>query len=136
MLDRPIEHRGLLRAVRRHPVARLCAVLALFTYVLVGISPLWVPAVEGGGIEVCTANGIRIIPTDLPISGAPDGKQQPKRDCPLCTIQAASLLPAADGAVKDFGDGASAFVLPPPAGIVPACFVGFNYLSRAPPLPS
>lgn len=134
MRHRPIERCGLLRAVRRHPVARLCAVLALVTYVLVGISPLWVPAIERGGIEVCTANGIRIIPAGLPFSDAPDGKPKPERDCPLCTIHTASLLLPAERAVEVFDHGPLACVLPTASRDITGLFADFNHLSRAPPL--
>lgn len=134
MGHRPLEHRGLLRAVRCHTVARLCAVLALFTYVLVGLSPLWVPAVQRGGIELCTANGIRIIPADLPYSGAPDGKQKPKRDCPLCTIHATSLLLPGDCSILVFCPVASAVASPDPSRDIAGLFAGFDHSSRAPPL--
>lgn len=134
MRDRPLEHRGLLRAIRRHSVARLCVALALFTYVLVGISPLWGPAVERGGIELCTANGIRVIPADLPVSGAPDGKQNPKRDCPLCTIHAAPLLTPADCSIEVFCRVASAVTCPEPSRVIAGVFAGFDHFSRAPPL--
>lgn len=125
---------GLLRAVRLHPVARLCAVLALFCYALVGLSPLWVPAVERGGIEVCTGDGIRVIVPVLPFSGAPDGKQQPKSGCPLCTVQAAFLLPPAACSLAILDPGVQAFAPAEAAGDSAGLFAGFDHLSRAPPV--
>jgi hypothetical protein len=134
MRDRPTERRGLLRAVRRHPGARLCAVLALFTFVLLARSPLWVPAVERGDIEICTANGIRIIPADLPVPDDPSSRLGPKQDCPLCTIQAAVLLPPAACTLEAFGDGVSIVALPNPSCDITGRFAGFDRFSRAPPI--
>jgi hypothetical protein len=128
-----MKRRSLLLAVRRHSAARLCAVLALFSYVLVGLSPLWVPAVERGGIEICTANGIRIIPADLPVPDDPASKPEPKRNCPLCTIQAAFLVPVAECAHEAVGRGQSSFVDPDPCCAIAGLFAGFDHFSRAPP---
>lgn len=131
----PARQRGLLRAIRVHPVARLGAVLALLTYVLIGLAPVWVPAVKQAGIEICTGDGVRIVPADSPLSGIPPDKPQPKGNCPLCTIQAAFLLPPADGPLQAVGDTASTFVRPDPARNSAGQFIGFDRLPRAPPSP-
>ncbi|MBK8175574.1 MAG: hypothetical protein IPK66_10030 [Rhodospirillales bacterium] len=129
-----MKHRGLLHALRLHPLARLGAVLALYTYVFIGLSPLWVPAVERGGIEVCTANGIQLIPGDQPFSGAPDGKQKPKKDCPLCRILTAFLLAPVDCVPEAFDRGVSTFPHFHPSRDIAGLYAGFDHLSRAPPV--
>jgi hypothetical protein len=134
MAGKAMTRHGALRAARRHPLARLSAVLALFCYALVGLSPLWVPAAERGGIEVCTGDGIRIIAEALPFSDAPDGKQQQKSGCPLCALQAAFLLPPAAGALEPFERRTSTFAPPVAAGDRAGLFAGFDHLSRAPPV--
>ena len=134
MRDRPVRHRGLLRAFHHQPAARLSAILALFSYVLIGLSPLWVPAVERASIELCTANGITVVPVDLPYSGAPDDKQEPQRDCSLCTIHAASLLLPVESSIEPLGHITSAVTCADPSQNFAGLFAGFDHLSRAPPL--
>jgi Protein of unknown function (DUF2946). len=129
----PAKRRGLLSAVGRHPVARASAVLALFVYVLVGLSPLWVPAAARGGIEICTAYGLQVIPADLPSSDSPADGTKPKVDCPLCRIQAAVLLLPPNGSVPTAGQGVDVPVRLAPVRTSTGQFAGFDHLSRAPP---
>lgn len=126
--------RGVLRALRGDRVARLYAALALFSYILIGIAPLWVPAVESGGIEVCSAYGIRVVPSDASPSGDADGGTADPSYCPLCTIQSAFLLPTADRVVGGVGHVASAVVAGDTRVVLAGLFAGFDRLSRAPPL--
>lgn len=130
----PIRRRGLLHAVRRHPVTRLSALFALLTYLLAGLSPLWVPAIERSGIEICTAGGLQVVPGDLPYPDTPAGQKSAKRTCPLCTIHAAYLLPPAERAIAPLGRAPSAVVHPDPAATFAGLFAGFDHLSRAPPV--
>lgn len=134
MRHRPIEHRGLLRAVRRHPVSRSSALLALFVYLLVGLSPLWMPIAQRGGIEICTANGLQIVPAGFPSSGVPAEKSKPKADCPLCRIQASFLLLPPDCLpAAAVSEQATVRVRPGNARTVAGLTAGFDHLSRAPP---
>jgi hypothetical protein len=133
MEERQVEHCSLLRAVRRRPLARLGAVLALFAYIVVGLSPLWGPAAERNGIEVCTANGLRLIPADLPSSDAPSDKQNAKSDCPLCRIVAGFLLPSAVDGFQSVDFLEVAVVWPVSCCEIGSSFTGFDRLSRAPP---
>ncbi len=100
---------------------------------LVGLSPLWVPAAERGGIEVCTAYGLQVIPADLPSSGSRADKTKPKGDCPLCRIQASVLLVPSDGSLPTVGHGVAVSLLLAPARTIAGLFVGFDHFSRAPP---
>jgi hypothetical protein len=134
MRDRPTGHRGRLRAVRRHPVARLCAVLALLAHAVVGLSPLWVPAVERGGFEICTANGIVILPADPSSPGETPDQRDSKTDCPLCRIHADAPLPAAEQAVQAVAFAEPAFAPPGSSRHIAGRPAGFNRLVRAPPL--
>ncbi len=134
MQVRQAEQCSLLRAVHRRPLARFGAVLALFAYVVVSLSPLWVPAAERNGIEVCTANGLRIIAADLPSSGAPSDKQTAKNDCPLCRILTGFVLPSAVNAVNSVAFIEQAVAWPDFSCEIGARFTGFDRLSRAPPV--
>lgn len=134
MQVRQAEQCSLLRAVHRRPLARLGAVLALFAYIVVSLSPLWVPAAERNGIEVCTANGLRIIAADLPSSGAPSDKQNAKNDCPLCRILTGFVLPSAVDAVHSVAFIEQAAAWPDSCCEIGARFTGFDRLSRAPPV--
>ncbi len=133
MRDRPTGHRGRLRAVRRHPVARLCAVLALLAHAVVGLSPLWVPAVERGGFEICTANGILILPADPSSPGAPSDQRESQNDCPLCRVHADAPLPAAEQAVQAVAFGKAALAPPVSSHHLAGRPAGFHRLVRAPP---
>ncbi|MFO1113156.1 MAG: hypothetical protein U1E35_04550 [Rhodospirillales bacterium] len=78
--------------MRLRSVTHLSTALLLLIYVLLGGLPPPVPAVDQSTVEICTASGLRIVPAaDLPFSNAPSSKL--KRDCPLCRIHAALLLP-------------------------------------------
>lgn len=131
---RPAEWRGgSLRAVREHPFARSSAVLTLFVYILVGLSPIWVPAAQRGGIEVCTAIGLQVVPADLPSSGVPADKAKPKGDCPLCRIHTSFLLLPPDGMPAAAGERTAVLVHFGSANTLGGPFAGFDHLSRAPP---
>lgn len=133
MKRRPEDRRGLVRSVRANPLSRLGAIFALLTYVLVGIAPLWVPALERSGIEVCTADGIRIISADLSTAGSTSDTRKGKLDCPLCAIQGAFLLPPAEGVLGySTGDGRASIAILSHR-IVAGLFAGFDHFSRAPP---
>lgn len=134
MQEGQVEHGSLLRAFRRRPLARFGAVLALFAYLVVGLSPLWGPAAERNGIEVCTANGLRLIPADLPSSDDPSDKHNAKNDCPLCRILTGFLLPSAADAVHSVAFNAPAVSWPDSCCEIGSSFTGFDRLSRAPPV--
>jgi hypothetical protein len=134
MQERQVEHGSLLRAVRRRPLARFGAVLALFAYIVAGLSPLWGPTAERNGIEVCTANGLRLIPADPPSSDAPSDKQNAKNDCPLCRILAGFLLPSAADAVHSVAFFKPAVVWLDSCCEIGSSFRGFDRRSRAPPV--
>ncbi len=134
MQERQVEQCSLLRAVRRRPLARLGAVLALFAYIVVGLAPLWVPAAERNGIEVCTANGLRIIAADLPSADTPSGKQNAKNDCPLCRILTGFVLPSAVNPVHSVAFIEPAVAWPDSCCEIGNSFTGFDRLSRAPPV--
>ena len=127
---------GRLRAVGRSPFARAVAVFSLLAYVLIGIAPVWVPAVERGGIEVCTANGIRILPAPLPDSDPTADHQTAATKCPLCTIHGAFLLVPPACAVALVSRGRPTIVTPDRTREPSGLFAGFDHLSRAPPRPS
>lgn len=131
--SRPATRHGLLRDVRRHPACTSGAVLGLFVYLLIGLGPLWVPAVQRVGLEVCTANGLEVTAVSLPSSGVPAGKTKPKADCPLCRIQTAVLLLPPDGSLAPVDRSASRRLRPAPVATVAGPFAGFDHLSRAPP---
>jgi len=132
---RPVDRPGLLRAVRLHPASRLSATLALLSYILIAIAPLWVPAVQQGGIAICTGNGIRIIPAgDFPLSDAPVEQEQTQKDCPLCRIQTTHVLLPVEFSFQAVVVSASAFGPPNPSDTITGLCAGFDHHSRAPPL--
>jgi hypothetical protein len=133
---RPALPGGRLRVLRRNTVARAVAVFSLLAYVLIGIAPVWVPAVERGGIEVCTANGIRILPAPLPDSDPTADHQTAATKCPLCTIHGAFLLVPPACAVALVSRGRPIIVTPDRTREPSGLFAGFDHLSRAPPRPS
>lgn len=128
-----MRRRGLLRAVHRHPVARTGAALALVVYFLVGLSPLWVADLADGGLEVCTAYGLQVIPSGDLASRSSTDKAKAKGDCPLCRIQATFLLLPPDGSLVATRGFASMRWRRVPAGIATGLFAGFDHHSRAPP---
>ena len=128
-----MKHRRALLAIRHSPAARLSAVLALLAHFLVGLSPLWVPAVERAGIEVCTASGTKVVPVNSSLPGTPSDEQTSAAQCPLCALHAAALLPAADCALESLVQECAAFSQSVPKRAISGLFDGFNHLSRAPP---
>lgn len=132
---KPLERRGLLRTIRRHPLSRLSGSLALLSYILIAFTPLWVPAVERDGIAICTGNGIQIIPAaDLPVSGLPADKPKTNKDCPLCRIQTTHVLVPIEFSFKtvDFSGMASGWFTS--SETIAGLCAGFDHHSRAPPL--
>ncbi|MFO1119501.1 MAG: hypothetical protein U1E38_05070 [Rhodospirillales bacterium] len=121
--------------MRLRSVTHLSTALLLLIYVLLGGLPPPVPAVDQSTVEICTASGLRIVPAaDLPFSNAPSSKL--KRDCPLCRIHAALLLPPVQGSLQAAAFGASTFPQPRSSPEIAGLPAGFHHLSRAPPLVS
>lgn len=132
--ERPKKHRRWPTAVGSRSV-HLSAALVLLIYVLFGASLPPTPAIDQGAVEVCTASGLRIVPAaDLPSSNGPSSKT--KRDCPLCRIHAALLLPPVQGSVQAARFGVSTFPQTRSSPEIAGLPAGFHHLSRAPPFVS
>jgi len=108
--------------------------VALFAYAFISVSPLWLPAAERGGIEICTANGIRIIPGGSPFDDVPTDGQKQTGNCPLCLVQAGFLLPLANGAIEPVDHGQPQRPWITVDHDATRVFAGFHHASRAPPL--
>jgi hypothetical protein len=102
-------------------------------HVLIGLSPIWAPAVASEGIEICTANGIRLVAVPAPDLPSPSGKQKAEKDCPLCARHSAVLLPQATAALERRDDCVSRVLQPEDKPHLAGLFSGFDHLSRAPP---
>lgn len=125
---------GLIRRVFHHPASQACVGLALLVHILVQLSPLWVPAVERRtGIEICTADGIRLVPA-IPDPGAPSGKKKPAGECALCALHNAGVLaPSAIALTPCTGHFVSAALAGRDIDSGPQ-FAGANRRIRAPPV--
>lgn len=120
---------------RRHDrprFARVLAGLALVAHLLVGLAPLWVPAAERGGIEICTVDGLRIVPGSLPVPDGDAGDRIAKA-CGFCVTNAAPVaLPPLVVGAPPAGRTTTITERPAPTAMA-ASPAGFDHLSRAPP---
>lgn len=123
-----------VRSFQRLPAARLLAAVALVLNLLVHLSPLWVPAVERGGIEICTAYGLTVIPAG---SEAPAGQRNgdgAAKACPFCSVHAAALLTPPTVGLPQTDAAATVDLSPPTESLATSLAAGFGHQSRAPPV--
>jgi hypothetical protein len=118
------------------PAGRTLALLALLAHLLIGLAPLWVPAAEQGGIEICTVDGLRVVPGPLP--GAPDpgdpsGGDDVGKACDFCLVHGAPVVAALALAPLPPAAGPTATPAMPEAAAPIAGPAGFDHRSRAPP---
>jgi hypothetical protein len=120
--------------------SRLCGTwlvfLALAAHLWIGLAPLWVPVAEQGGIEICTVDGLRIVPGDLPAPAGPGGSPAERigKVCGFCLVHAAPVLTALVFAWLIAAPPAPAADPQPTSGPAAAQAAGFDHLSRAPPV--
>lgn len=125
---------GSLPPIKRQSTTRALAALALLFNLLAHLSPLGMPAVERGGIEVCTAYGLTVIPADKSAPAPDPDHHERVKQCPVCAVHAAALLAPPMVALP--------LSVPHPRGLQPAerssplasLATGFDHLSRAPPV--
>lgn len=123
-----------LLAAGEDATARLLVLLALLANLLVHLSPLWVPAVERSGAEICTAHGLVVVPNPGAVPAGQQEHQQRVKFCPFCAVHAAVAL-ASTAALLPFIDAWHAAPLPYERSCVTTARVaGFDRLPRAPPL--
>jgi hypothetical protein len=123
--------RGLIRAALHLRLGRLGVFLALLVQLLVGVAPLWLPAVEQTGVQICTADGR--IPWDRAFPVAPSDTQKAAKACPLCILSSTSLIVPTEHCWQLFRPGTTDGVLREPHQAVPRSIIAFHHLSPAPP---
>jgi Protein of unknown function (DUF2946). len=124
---------GYLRSVTASSLARLVATLAFAVNLLVHLSPLWVPAVERGGIEVCAAYGLTVIPDGTAMPGRAHDQHTRLKTCPLCAVYAATLLVPTAAPLPWDGSRLDTPRTPDRSATHTARAAGLDHLSRAPP---
>lgn len=124
---------AFLRAVRQHPIARLCVLWALIAYSAVGLAPLPVPTIDRAELEICTAEGLRSIPVGYPSPGRASDRDKTAKHCAFCALHSTIPLPPAGSPLALPDRSSPTHAVAPHGFAITDLFAGFDHSSRAPP---